>query len=406
MLPDMNTERLPYLDALRVAAFALLVPYHVGMYYVSWDWHVKSPQASPSLDAFMLISSPWRLGLLFFVGGVAAQLLWTKRGTVDLLKDRSKRLLLPLLFGILVIVVPQAYFEVKTKVPLQLPGDGGYFDFWWAYVHGGHYCRGQDCMVVPTWNHLWFLPYLWVYAWLAPLLTKAQDWRPFQLPDWAWCVLPALPLVAARLWVAPHFPTTHDLIHDFYNHLQYAYLFMLGWLCRTPVANGFWAAVQRQRRMLLWVVLLSWLSIASYYHFRAQLEPLPMPSYAQRILWVMMGWWGIGASCGLAKQWVRHDSPALRADSGAVFCLYVLHQSVIVLLTQALAPFWLPWWAEAPLLIALTFGVCVGAYATLRHVPGLRLLVGIAPPSRASSPSSDPKVLAEQCTLHRENSAI
>ena len=255
MLADMNTERLPYLDALRVAAFALLVPYHVGMNYVSWDWHVKSPQAGPTLDAFMLISSPWRLGLLFFVGGVAAQLLWAKRGSMGLFKDRSRRLLLPLLFGMLVIVVPQAYFEVKTKVPLQLPGDGGYLDFWWAYLHGGHYCRGQDCMVVPTWNHLWFLPYLWAYAWLAPLLAKAQGWRSFQLPDWAWCVLPALPLVAVRLWVAPHFPTTHDLIHDFYNHLQYAYLFALGWLCRTPVADGFWTAVQHQRRVLVLAVL-------------------------------------------------------------------------------------------------------------------------------------------------------
>jgi hypothetical protein len=101
----------------------------------------------------------------------------------------------------------------------------------------------------------------------------------------------------------------------------------------------------------------------------------------------MMGWWGIAAACGLAKQYVQGDSPALRAASGSVFCLYVLHQSVIVLLTQALAPFGVRWGAEAPLLIALTFGLCIGAYAMLRHVPGLRLLVGIAPSSRASKPS-------------------
>ena len=151
-------------------------------------------------------------------------------------------------------------------------------------------------------------------------------------------------------------------------------------------------------------MLLSWLSIAGYYHFRAHLESFPMLPYVQRILWVMMGWWGIASACGLAKQWVRRDSPALRAASGAVFCLYVLHQSVIVLLTQALAPLALPWGAEALLLIALTFGVCIGAYAMLRHVPGLRLLVGIAPPSGAGRPSSDPRVLAEQRALNRQSS--
>jgi membrane-bound acyltransferase YfiQ involved in biofilm formation len=108
----------------------------------------------------------------------------------------------------------------------------------------------------------------------------------------------------------------------------------------------------------------------------------------------------------MAKQWVRHDSPLLRAASGAVFCLYMLHQSVIVLLTQALAPLALPSGVEALLLIALTFGVCIGAYAALRHVPGLRLLVGIAPPSRASKPSSGPKTLAVQRALTRQSGAI
>ena len=34
------------IDALRVLAFALVILYHVGMYYVAgWHWHIKSPQA-------------------------------------------------------------------------------------------------------------------------------------------------------------------------------------------------------------------------------------------------------------------------------------------------------------------------------------------------------------------------
>lgn len=34
----MNTTatRLPFLDGLRTAAFVLLIPFHVGMYYVTW----------------------------------------------------------------------------------------------------------------------------------------------------------------------------------------------------------------------------------------------------------------------------------------------------------------------------------------------------------------------------------
>ena len=39
-------QRRHDLDWVRVCAFGLLVLYHVGMYYVTWDWHVKSPHAS------------------------------------------------------------------------------------------------------------------------------------------------------------------------------------------------------------------------------------------------------------------------------------------------------------------------------------------------------------------------
>lgn len=40
-------ERLLYVDWLRIGAFALLVLYHVGMVYVTWDFHVKHPPPTP-----------------------------------------------------------------------------------------------------------------------------------------------------------------------------------------------------------------------------------------------------------------------------------------------------------------------------------------------------------------------
>ncbi len=51
-------QRRHDLDRVRVFAFCLLVLYHVGMYYVSWGWHVKSPAASIAPEPFMLLTSP------------------------------------------------------------------------------------------------------------------------------------------------------------------------------------------------------------------------------------------------------------------------------------------------------------------------------------------------------------
>ena len=378
----MNTPaRLPFLDGLRVAAFALLIPYHVGMYYVTWDWHVKSPAAGTALEPFMQLSSPWRLGLLFLIGGAACQGLFARRGALGTVKDRSLRLLLPLLFGMAVVVTPQAYFEVLTKAPQLLPGDGGYLDFWAAYLKGGTYCRGSDCMDVPTWNHLWFLPYLWVYAVLGAGLAAvaaAARWRPrVALPAGGWLLLPAVPLALLRVFVMPHYPSTHDLVHDLYNHLQYGALFALGWASRTPLAGGFWAAALRLRWWALGVSLAGWGLIVAFNAAYASAAPPQALLVLARVLRGAQTWWCIVAACGWAQRAFTRESPALRQAAGAVFCLYILHQSVIVVLSQALKPLALPWGLEALLLIGLTAAICAAAYLVLRRVPGLALLVGI-----------------------------
>lgn len=386
----MDTNRLPFLDGLRTAAFALLIPYHVGMYYVTWDWHVKSPAASEALEPFMMLSAPWRLSLLFLIAGAACQGLMARRGAWGTLKDRSLRLLLPLVFGMAVVVPPQAYYEVLTKAPQLLPGDGGYLDFWRAYLQGGRYCRGSDCMDVPTWNHLWFLPYLWLYAVVGAALTGLLRWRPpaAALPDGAWLLLPALPLALLRVFVLPHHPETHDPGNDLYNHLQYGLVFAIGWASRTPLAAGFWAAARRLRWPALGMALLAWAVLVAYMQHYAVIEPPAGVVVAARTLRASLGWWAIVAACGWAQRAFPRESPALRRAGAAVFCAYVLHQSVIVVLSQWLKPLALPWGLEALLLVALTFAVCAAAYLALRRVPGLALLVGIQRRAQAALPAS------------------
>ncbi|MDR7333286.1 acyltransferase family protein [Roseateles asaccharophilus] len=381
----MHTHRLPFLDGLRVAAFALLIPYHVGMYYVTWDWHVKSPAASGVLEPFMQLSSPWRLSLLFLIAGAACHGLFARRGALGTLKDRSLRLLLPLLFGMAVIVTPQAYYEVLTQAPELLPGDGGYLDFWRRYLQGGALCRGDDCLDVPTWNHLWFLSYLWVYAVVGAALASLRlQPREVDLPAWAWLLLPAVPLALLRMFVMPHWPSTHDLVHDLYNHLQYGLVFAIGWASRTPLAQGLWPAALRLRWVALGVSLAGWVVVVAFNRHYDDLKHLEGVVAAARAVRGALTWWSIVACCGWAQRAFTRESPALRAAAAAVFCLYILHQSVIVVLSQWLKPLALPWGLEAVLLIVLTFAICALAYLCARRVPGLALLLGIQRRPRAA----------------------
>ncbi|MCC5095126.1 acyltransferase family protein [Xanthomonas campestris pv. incanae] len=107
-------QRRHDLDWLRVIAFGLLVLYHVGMDYVTWDWHVKSPTTHLMLEPLMLLSSPWRMSLLLLISGVATAFMLRSRPE-GLLYRRSRQLLLPLLFGMAVIVPPQSYYQVVEQ---------------------------------------------------------------------------------------------------------------------------------------------------------------------------------------------------------------------------------------------------------------------------------------------------
>src|ERR1700712_3980750 len=155
------------LDWVRILAFLLLILYHVGMYYVSWDWHVKSDQAGHAVEPLMLLASPWRLWLLLLVSGVATAYLLERRPP-GFMGARSWRLLVPLAFGMLIIVPPQSYLEVVEKLHYS----GSYAEFYRLYLSGFHgFCHDGECLKLPTWNHLWFVAYLWVYTLVAMLLV-------------------------------------------------------------------------------------------------------------------------------------------------------------------------------------------------------------------------------------------
>src|SRR3546814_7430392 len=93
----MNTNRHYGMDWLRIGAFALLIFYHIGMYFVPWGWHVKTPHPMDWVQIPMMATNSWRLPLLFLVSGYASAALFAKLGGVGpFLRSRSARLLIPL----------------------------------------------------------------------------------------------------------------------------------------------------------------------------------------------------------------------------------------------------------------------------------------------------------------------
>lgn len=388
------------LDALRVFAFALLILYHVAMAYVDgWAFHLKSAYTAEWLQWPMIALNRWRMPLLFMISGTALALSLPSQGRLVFAARRSGRLLLPLLFGIAVVVAVQAYCEAVDKGDVA-PGLGAFLLRYWQFrPWPGARFVGADYGF--TWNHLWYLAYLIPYSLLliaaASALRPLRAWLPAGRPSdgllvSAGLVLPVAWLAWAILWLLPHYPPTHALVNDLYVHAESLPLFALGFvLARQPRC---WALMQRGRWGLLLLALaalavelgiraLGRLPGSTLGHVDPWLLALPWAA-TERIGRAVYTWTALLAIFGWARQWLDRPWAWLPYCREAVFSWYILHQTVLIVLLYLLRPLALGPWQEPLLVVLGTFAGCLLIHELLvRRIGWLRPLFGLR---RVTSP--------------------
>jgi Acyltransferase family len=379
-----GSERRVDLDWVRISAFGLLILYHVGMLYVSWGFHIKSANRITELEPLMLLLNPWRLALLFLVSGAATRFMLGKLTAGRLLRSRTLRLLPPLVFGMLVIVPPQAYDQILESVGYER----GFVDFYLTrYFTFGHaFCDPGPCLLLPTWNHLWFVAYLWVYTivlsgilLVVPDLVRRAEQAMAPMLSGGWLlVLPAVTLAAYRLWLLPRFPQTHALSGDWYNHALYGTVFLLGFVVAR--ADSVWIAFSRFR----WLAFVAAAALCVSGFVLRPLYPLgqPMPLALKIYAGIAYGcyqWFCIVAVLGFARRWLNRDSAARRYLTDAVFPYYIVHQTAIILIAHQLRGLGLPASIEASIVISGTLASCAVTYEIVRRIGVLRPLFGLKP---------------------------
>jgi hypothetical protein len=342
------------------------------MYYVSWDFHVKSPFAGPGLEPWMKLSEPWRMSLLFLISGAATSYMMKGVTSLGLVRRRSARLILPLLFGIVILVPPQSYFEVVQKFGYP----GNYLDF--LYLYFGHFqgfCSGVHCLILPTWNHLWFLPYLWAYTVLLiglsalwPTALKGASLLAEVALRGVWLMgIPIVVMLSARLLLFEKYPSTHAFVGDWFNHATYLSMFFIGAAFATS--------------KLLWTRMesLRWFALIHALVFWAVLVFVRPPKPLEHAVVAIYQWSAIVAAIGFAKTHLNNDSSFRRRFTEAVFPVYIVHQTIIVLASQAVLSFQMRPTLEGPLIILVTFVFSYAVYELVRRISLLRPWFGLKP---------------------------
>jgi hypothetical protein len=305
--------------------------------------------------------------------------------------SRTLRLLVPLVFCMLVIVPPQTCFEIVEKLGYS----GSVGEFYAKYITAS----GGWGMVTPTWNHLWFVAYLFVYTLLilafGPLLKRLPAGLFRTLASGApLIVIPFLFLLLIRATLEPMFEETHALFDDWYAHALYFPAFLFGYAIAKH--EPFFDSCQRMRWPMLALGLSCWavLMTARLSQSTLGLPPGPATEQLGVALRELQAWTLILALFGLARKHLRHDNTARRYLTDAIFPFYIIHQTTIVVAGHYLNQAQLPVGIEAPLLIAITVASCWIGYEIVRRIGilrplfGLKLQRGRADPGLAAQPST------------------
>jgi glucan biosynthesis protein C len=365
-------KRIHYVDWLRVLAVLLLFPYHTLRVFNANDpFYVKAAVTSVPVSYLLAFIDRWHMPLLFLLAGASSFLAMRKRTGGRYVGERAQRLLVPVAFGLLLIIPPQTWIggmfnSGYTGSFVHYVASGDFLV--WNIKNGGDFYGGFGI------GHLWFVLWLFGVSLLAlPLMLWSRTeagaarmgaWaRRLSKPVW-WLLPPVLIFIGDAL---------PDVVGK--NPFYYLAFFALG---AVAIADDAFAETAER----LWAPsLAAGAALTLVFVMTGPVrDAMPDPSVQLALVnyaGFLGSWLVIVGLLGIGRKWLDRPSPALAYLAEGSYPVYILHQTVIVLLAFVIVT--LP--IAGPLQWALLLGASVAAtfalYEGARRLAPLRLVLGM-----------------------------
>jgi len=368
------------LDWLRVFAVLILLFFHSARPFDEWGWHIKNETVSGFITNILQFVNTWHMPLFFLLSGSAAWFALSLRPERSFAKERVKRLFIPLIFGMAVIIPPQVYIERIFRGQFE----GSYFSFY-LEAFNGSYPEGNL-----SWHHLWFLAYLFVFSLLSFPIFKRYlvDRKPVFLKrlmdsmDGRWNLFaPAIPLALYEAVLRPYWPNgNQNLINDWANFVSYFTIFVYGFVLVSD--QKYQLLIQRHGNKAIILSIVTSLALFLFYPVGGKLG-LSKPAFGilelfYRIIWGFSCWFWLVALLSIGARFLNFTNRFLVYSNEAVLPIYILHQTVIVIATFFIIKLSLP---ILPALILVTFCAFTGSIIIydliVKRIKWVRVLFGM-----------------------------
>jgi len=370
-------QRLYYIDWLRLLAVFLLFFYHTARIFDPWEsFYAQNDVASPVIGYSVLWAvGPWHMSLFFLLAGASTYYALRRRTGREYVRERFMRLFIPFVFGVLVLIPPQSYLGL-----VQHSGYSGSFHTWYpdffalqlddidGYFMGGH-----------TWGHLWFIFHLFVYSLIAISLFLYLNRESGNRLVGRFAAAFTRPLVfflfPMVLVAASEFPEVAGG-----NPLFYIIYFVSGFVLMSDAR--FMDVIDRYRVALL--VLGPALFTGMLVTWATGSWPPGVPEWADEMAHYYFNaaapWFIILAMLGYGRRFLGSTNRFLNYFAEGAYPLYILHQTVIVIVGFYVVRYGIGIPSKYALIVAGSFAGTVFLYdIAVKRTKVTRFLFGLKP---------------------------
>lgn len=359
----MTIARRRYdIDWLRVIAIGLLLIYHAAIGFQPWGIMIGFIGNDKTWDALwipMSMLNVWRIPLLFFVSGMGIYFAMQNRNWKQLLKERSFRILLPFLFGILFI------FPISVYI--------------WQ-----HYYQFEKTYN-PHPGHLWFLGNIFAYVlMLVPVLFYLKKDENGKVAGWIKKIFsnPLGLLIVLAVFVAEAVvidPNPYTLYVLNWHGFTLGLLAFFFGFCFVLSGAGFWNMLLKWKWFFLLVAVLLFVYRLNQFQMR-------VPSYQ---LAVESNFW-IFSVFAFGHRYLNRPGKVLRYLSEAAYPVYILHMVFLYLASWLIFKIDMNVYHQFISVLVLTFAGCFIAYEfVVRRINVVRPFFGLKMRKRVSALSDD-----------------
>ena len=346
-----------FIDNLRIFCILLLFPFHNVMMYNDFGerWYVHIAECIQA-SFFNISVYAWWMPLLFLLAGMSTFYAFEKRTVKQYLMERLCKLYVPLAVSLLLVIPVQPYIA-----DVFFNGySGNYFQHYRKFFKLTDW-SGYDGHFTP--GHLWFVLYLFNISLAALPVVYFIKTKKFIIDFKGWKILLLIPVFFLPFLLKPLGNIGGKSFGEF------GAWFLIGFFVFAD--ENFQEKIKKI--LPFTAALFVSLIIARCFMYSSKIYGLKWD-----VLHKVFVWSGILFMFGAAKTFFDFNSRFTQYFARASFAIYVIHQSVIVILGFFAAGYFkVPYALQYFALVSASFGITVLIYEILKRFKLTCFLFGI-----------------------------